>query len=270
MKTDLAFKSTRALPVAASLLAATVTASMGASVMINENRGAVAGAEEVAGAKLRASNNAWDQGLSNGFGYTDDDAVKTDVAGNFRNPGGRTFTFSFEHRAGEGFVFSVTGDGQTTTQAWGTFSNAPGGSVVATLGGEVPNLPFDALEIEARSTLRGASVTFSNFVFNSPDLDVSSGAFYDGTVNRTTRIPGNGRGVATQNLLADANLGAYSWSLTGEVTFERPRGNSGAEDVRLTIAAKNVSAPLAAAPEPASTALVLLCGGLILARRQRA
>ncbi len=131
-----------------------------------------------AGAKLRASNNAWDQALSNGISYTTANARRRNAASSFVAPAGRDFTFTFEHRAGEGFLFTVIQPGGATERiSWGTFSNAPGGTVVATLGGLAPVATFDALEIEARATLVNSRITYSNLAFTSADVATASGNF---------------------------------------------------------------------------------------------
>lgn len=247
------------------------TTAEAASVFINENAALVAGGTTVAGAKLRASNSAWDQALSNGVSFNAANAVRTDVASSFPQPG-RNFSFSFENRPGEGFIFRVTEAGQpTSTMAWGTFTNSPGGTVVSTLGGRQPVASFDSLQIEARATLAKSILTFSNIVFTAPDLNIASGSFYDGMLMRTLTIGDNPRGTATQNLFADVDLSQYSWTLSGNVSFIRPSGSGGDENLRLGVVVKNVNQPTPApVPEPGSAAVLALAAGTFLTRRRRA
>ncbi len=270
MKTRLQTIPSRIPLFSASLVLSTVTAVPAASVFINENRAAVAAGAAVAGAKLRASNNAWDQALSNGIGYQAANSRRRNAASSFTAPAGRDFTFTFEHRAGEGFIFTVIRPGGPTDRiSWGTFSNAPGGTVVATLGGLAPTATFDALEFEARATLANSRITYSNLTFTSADLTTASGGFQNGTLTPTTVIGANPAGVATQELLADVNLADYSWTFSGNINLTRGAGNGGAENIRFTVTPRNVNNP-AVIPEPVVSSAVLIGLALAAGRRGRA
>ena len=209
--------------------------------------------------------------LSNGVGYSAVNARRGNLASSFTAPG-HTYSFSLNHRAGEGFVFTVrdTATNQTTTQAWGVFATSPGGTVAPTLAGLSPLSPFDAIQIQARSTIAGATTTFSNLVFASPALSVSGGNFSGGALHRNTTIGSNPRGTATQELLADVNLSGYSWTLSGTVNFQRAAGANGANNVSLTVNVRNVAGGAAIpVPEPAGALVAAMVLGASLSRRRR-
>lgn len=260
----------RRLSLLAGLLSILSGITSAATVSINQNASAVAGGTLVAGARIRASSNAWDMGLSNGSGFAGSNARRSNLAQQFTSPG-RDFSFQLEHRAGEGFIFTVrdNNNNRTSIQAWGHFANPPATPhLVTTLGGLTPESPFDALRINARATHANARTTFSNLMFTSADLNSTGGGFYDGSLTRTTVIGSNAPGTATQDLLADVNLSNYSWTLSGDLSLIRQIGRNGANDVSLTINVVNV-ASTAAIPEPASLALLgaALTGGIMRRRR---
>lgn len=261
----------RRISLYAGLIMAFCLKAQGATVYINQNPAAVDGGALVAGAQLRASTNSWDMALSNGSGFTGSHAVDDDLAVIFSLPA-KNYTFSLQYLAGQGFIFNVrdNGTGQVTTQAWGTFTSPPAGTVVATLGGRTPLQPFDAVQIEARATANRASTTFSNLVFTSADLS-TSGSFYGASLNNRTTIGGQPMGTATQDLLADVDLSQHSWTLSGNVTFMRSLlGGGSSNDVALTLNIANVAGGAAIpAPEPSGVLLLAGAAGMMLSRRRR-
>jgi hypothetical protein len=260
----------RRLPLCAGILLLAGSSAQAATVFINQHSLEASGGSLVASAQLRASSGSWDMGLSNGRNFNASNAQHANLATLFTIPT-RTFTFSLQYLAGEGFVFNVRDSltGNTTTQSWGTFSSQPAGDVVATLGGRAPLLPFDAVQIEARATTARASTTFSNLVFTSADLS-TEGSFYSGTANNRSFLAENPQGVVTQDLLADVNLAGYSWQLTGDVTFLRSLVGGSANDVSLTVNVCNVASGAAIpAPEPSGVMLLAGAAGMALGRRRR-
>jgi len=263
----------RRLSLLAGLFTVLTSAAPAVTVSINHNAAVVAGGDLVAGARIRASSNAWDMGLSNGSGFAGSNARRSNLAQGFTTPG-RDFSFQLEHRAGEGFIFTVRDNNtnRANIQAWGQFASPPvTANLVSTLGGLTPDSPFDALQINARATLANARTTFSNLMFTSADLDSTNGSFYGGSLTRTTAIGSNSAGTATQNLLADVNLSNYSWTLSGDLTLIRQTGRNGANDVSLTINMVNVAATAATIPEPAGLSLAgAVLAGAVMRRRRSA
>lgn len=240
-----------------------------ATVSINQT--ALSGGNAVAGARLRASNDAWDVGLTNGRGYSRVDSRRGGLSRNFVTPG-RTYTFTLEHRAGQGYIFTVRDNrtGRTSAQAWGTFTNPPATrNLVSTLGGQLPNSSFNALQIDTRATIAGARTSFSNLVFTGADLN-SNGSFYNGSLTRTTTIGSQAAGTDRQSLLADVDLSRYSWTISGTVGLSRGVGINGADDVSLSISVLNVPVNAPTVPEPAGTALAGAALAGLLVRRRRA
>ena len=262
--------STIRISLYAGLLMGLGSLAHGANVLINQNPNAGSGGSLVAAAQLRASTNNWDMALSNGRSYTGSNAVRSDLATIFSLPA-KTYTFSLQYVRGEGFIFNVRDNatGRTTTQAWGNFTNHPGGDCVTTMGGRAPLLSFDSIQVEARATANRSSTSFSNLVFTSADLS-TSGSFYSGTVNNRTQLPNTPDGTASQDLFANVNLADHSWQLSGEVTFMRNILGGNGSDVSLTVNVGNFNqGAVVATPEPSGAFLMVGAAGAMLARRRR-
>lgn len=252
----------------AGLIAILSFTASAANVSINQS--ALSSGTTVASARIRASNNAWDVGLSNGVDYSGSNSWHSAMASTFISPG-RTYNFTLEHRAGQGFIFTVVDSrtARTTVQAWGNFSAPLPGNVLSTLGGHTATDSFNALQLESRATINGATTSFSDLVFTSSDLS-STGSFYDGTLTRTTVIGSNPVGTAKQSLLADVDLSSRTWTLSGTVGLIRGAGIGGADNVSFTVGMMNVAVPGPAVPEPSGAALLAAALAGLTMRRRRA
>jgi hypothetical protein len=252
----------------AGLIGILSVAASAATVSINQST--LPAGTTVAGTRIRASNNAWDVALSNGVSYTAANSLRSGLANSFTTPG-RSYDFTLEHRAGQGFIFTVVDNatGSGVVRSWGSFTTPPPGPLVPTLGGQAATASFNALQLDSRATITGATTSFTDLVFTSVDLS-SSGSFYDGTLNNTTTIGANPVGTARQSLLADVNLSAYTWTLSGTIGLTRGAGTTNADNVSFTVSVMNVpvSGPI---PEPAGNALLgAALTGLAMRRRRKA
>lgn len=224
------------------------------------------------GAEFRLSPAAFDLSMNPGGGTgvfpdPNPDFLATHL-GNLSAMSGVTFDFTLEHRLGQGFVFSVTreGTGLTKVLAWGDgFSPAVPANATrsASLRGETPSFSdggaetsFNALSLQARATLSGSSLTFSDLGFWSPTLLAGTGSFQSGTVTPLTDDPWvdpSGTLPATgywrQLLVADEDLADHNWTLSG--SLNGTRSGIGQDDaVHFVIEGVNVSATFPSLGDP--------------------
>jgi len=241
-----------------------------ASVYINTPARMGTNMTPVAGIKLRASTTNWDQSLDAGGGTNAGNFIQKELTNSF-NGIGNDYHFTFEHRAGEGFIFKVTPTGQAdSTLAWGNFTGGvpSGATVVSTINGRTPLTPFNALNIEARSQRPGSSLKFSQLLFTSPGMSVVEGSFFGATVTQNTVIGTSPAGTAFQSLVADTSLSLYNWTLSGDISIKRTPGSGGDESVKFTVDALQTTF-LTPVPEPGSALLSLTGLALLTCRKRR-
>jgi hypothetical protein len=290
----------RALAVAGNILATAIVATPASSATVHINDPGLpvdSIGTIVVGAKYRYSNTNFDQSLDAGGGTTLVSGVPNFLGrdrGNRAALDGALHSFVFEHRSGEGFIFSLTNPGGVTwTQAWGTFAppvvadqsiaqlpaTAATGQPVGTL--LAPGLPYNALHLEWRATPIGATtptVIFSDLSFVSPGLTQIGSLVTGGTVLQAgnpvnPNFPDPNGNFYSQWLVADVNLASFDWTLSGKVSLSSspiPGGAGGDELVRFDVSGKQVAftPPDDDVPAPASLALFGL-GALALAGMRR-
>lgn len=229
--------------------------------------------------RVKASS-GWDLML----GRTED----TSVAANYLNadiPAGSllntNLTFKLEHRAGQGYVFTVinplVSGGLSRVLAWGSFSPAVvATSQAALLNGTAPALAANAIRLQSRVSAGGATaglvLSALNFTITSPGVHTTQGSFQNTTTTQSTTPPpfsnlGAGftetGGYQSQWILVDGNLTNLSWNLTGVVRIISTNGQQRNENVRLNVTGYDLAVdfPLET-PEPPSS--VLIGGALVL------
>ena len=224
----------------------------------------------VAQAKYRLSHANWDQSLDRGTGTSSGNFISNDL-GNNRANSAKSWTFSFSHLPGEGFVFSMTDPASSSTSnlSWGSFESAPSGKTTSRINGSSPGAPFNALTLEARATRSGSSMNFADLRFTSPTLTLADGEFTSGTVTPWTRHAGDPNGVFSQRLVADTDLSRHQWTLSGSLRGERDTSAGGDETVRFVIGASNFEVQIQAVPGPGGVAFASVIGVMFLLRRAR-
>ncbi len=231
----------------------------------------------VFGARYKVDNNNWDMGVSDGQGAPS----LTANLGNKNTLNNTPFSFSLTHIAGQGLIWSLTNTitSATTTLAWGSGFNPvlPAGSQSAsTVNGKSIGSSFNSLQVYARANKANSSVSLSQLRFtpagNSP-LELEDGSFITPTtINENSSL--------TQRLVANTNLAAQDWVLSGVVSIYNQSGTG--ESVALNIYGEtanfttNTSAnqgagngALNVVPEPSSALLISLTGLSFLMRRRR-
>lgn len=224
--------------------AATVEITVGSSWTTLSNIG---------NAKFRFSQTNWDQSLGFGAGTPNSSTFVARDLGTNSALAQRTYDLLLSYDPGSGgFAFSMSLSGSPTplsTLQW--MSSSP-------IGGRTPSGPFNAIEIDARANLAGATLSYSNLRFTGNALQI--GAFENGTASD---------GIApVQWLVSDSDLSQSAWSLAATVSGNR--GSAGNDEaVRMVFTVKNVAQPM---PEP-STWLMLMAGmflmGMSILRNRR-
>jgi hypothetical protein len=276
MTSHFSFIVRKLLGVSICLATSLITsAACGGVFLVNDASSNTAGTASAFNANYRLSNTNFDMRLENL-------AVPSQVTahlGNVSQLSGRTFTFSLEHRAGQGYIFMMsplTAPSTITAVKWGSgFTILPTGTLSsAALDATSPTASVTRLTLTARATLAGSTFAFSDFLFSSPTLTQAGGLFQAGSVNPGTNGISQGiydttNGFATQYIHASEDLTALDWTLTGRLTGTRT-GSGGDETVRFTIRGDNPSPipyDLSLVPEPSRAILLLL--GLSLTSLQR-
>ena len=276
----------------AALLIATTPASAG-TIYVNDSTVTITSISNiVVGAKYRLAPTNFDQSLDSGGGTNLVGGQPNFLSANLGNLGalnGATYDFTFEHRAGQGFIFTmVSQGGVSNTQAWGTFMPAVTAQQSATVlpalaaTGQVPGtliapgLAFNALHLEARATVNGTtnpSVTYANLTFLTPGL-TQVGSLVTGF----TTVPGNnggnvnfpdGNDFHSQWFVADTNLALFDWTLAGKVRFDVMGSGALDERVRFGITGKQVAFTGGVIPEPTTWAMLIAGFGLVGAAMRR-
>ena len=250
-----------------TILGLSLGSANAATVFVNSSANTPGPGASVAGFKLRASPTNWDLALSNQGGTpTAADFVAANTANSFTG-GGYTVQFTIENRPGQGFVLTTVrtqGSGTTLTRiAWGTFSPAVIATTqAASLNGVVPGTAFDTLTLDAQSLLGGSSLRVRDLVFTAPGLTVT------GDLNDAD-LAANGTTANSQYIVADTNLAAVPWTLTGEVRLRRNNGGGNDEQVRFVVTAKQGALLANPIPEPGVALLsAAALAGLCLRRRR--
>ena len=236
-------------------------------------------AEAQVGAEFRMSPLAFDLSMNAGggtgvFADPNPDFLATHL-GTLASISGVTFDFALEHRAGEGFIFSVTREstGVTKVLAWGDGFSVPlAGNATRSpsLRGETPGFSnhgsetsFNALSLEARATLPGSSLSFADLGFWSPTLLAGSGSFQSGTVTSSTVDPWNDpsgtlpeEGYWRQLLVSDDNLAEHNWTLSGSLNGVRT-GTGQDDAVHFVIEGVEVSAVFPSFGDPGTANLAI-------------
>ncbi len=279
----------------ATMLLAAAPASAG-TIHLNDPAITVTGINTiVVGAKYRLSPTNFDQSLDSGGGTGTVGGQPNFLSvnlGNLTALNGATYGFVFEHRAGQGFIFTMTNAaGASNTQAWGTFAPPVAADQSAALlpalaaTGQVPGtplapgLPFNALHLEARATSSGTTapvVSYSELSFITPGLAqvgslVSGFALTPGTGGGNVNFPDPDADYHSQWFVADSNLALFDWTLAGKVRFDVTGSGALDERVRFGISGKEVSfTGGGVVPEPATWAMLIAGFGMVgLAARRR-
>jgi hypothetical protein len=208
----------------------------------------------VGNAKFRFSQTNWDQSLGYGAGTPNPSTFIARNLGNIATLSNSTYELLLSYDpVSSGFAFSVSLAGsaaQPSTLQW--MSSSP-------IGGRAPTGPFNAIEIDARAGLPGATLHYSNIHFIGDFQQI--GSFAAGTVSN---------GVApAQWLVADRDLSQIAWAMAATVSGNRNSSSSNDEAVRFVFNVKSVETSM---PEPSTwlmlTAGILLMGMSILRKRR--
>lgn len=211
----------------------------------------------VMSAKYRMSENSFDQSLSRNSGTAPGDFIQS-ALGNNSSLSGREWEFSLKHRAGEGFIFSMSDGAFSKTLAWGNFSMPIAGTVTTTLAGVTPGAPFNALYLDAQAERAGAFMTFHSLTFSAAGHDVADGSLFAGAATL-------GTGPISQTIISSADLSTVDWVLKGRLIGNRDSLPEGDDLVRYMISARQVD--FAVIPAPGAIAALIVVGAL--ARRRR-
>lgn len=219
-------------------------------------------------AKLRFSNSNWDQSIDRGTGTSSGNFISAHI-GNHAGMNNREFHFSLSHTPGQGFVFSVlnTGNGSTTTLAWGTFPTLTGATVLTQHinGVSATSAAFNGLLIEARATRANSVLGFRQMAFASPTLTIADGALNNGYVMPGVSGPGDASGFHTQRIVGTTNLASHAWTFSGLISMTRDSSSAGDEEVKFTVGTRQFVTSI---PTPGAAALAGLAGLGGLRRRR--
>lgn len=257
-------------------LAGIAGAAQAGSLYINSSNVAVTSEYAVAQAKYRLSHANFDQSLDNGAGTSAGNFIQGGL-GNNSFLASRSYNVSLEHKAGQGFIFTMNDGATTSVLSWGTFASTPAGTTTAALNGKSAQWSsFNGLLIEARASRTDSWFEFSNVSFNAAGLTVADGSLdTSGTINPATTGPGysgmpDAAGFYTQKLISDMDLSTIDWTFSATVKGFRDAVSGGDETVRFTIGAKNYSYTLNIVPLPGPAMMGMAgLGALACVRRRR-
>jgi hypothetical protein len=215
----------------------------------------------VGNAKFRMSQANFDQSLGFGSG-TNTGTFRANDLGNNPYLMQSDYLLVLTYSPVDGFAFTMTrldsDPARVTSLSW---------SEANPINGVAPTASFNAIEIDARANLIGATMSFSGISFIG--IDLQRGSFANGTI---------ASGVApAQWAVADIDLSKIPWTLSATVHASRTAVASGDENVRFVMSMKQVDLPQGSggleAPEPSAmtavalgSALMSIAGGR---RRQR-
>ena len=238
----------------------------------------------VAEAKFRLSYANWDQSLSNSAGTIATSNGNSFLSSNLVGYGtgysnltvASQFSFVFEHRINEGFVFTMTdlaNPANVSTLAWGTdFSSLPGTvKSAATLPtasspGIAPTGSFNTLAINLQDSRNkpGTAMSFSNLSFKATDSLGNALLLADGGLQTSETALYGANSLLSQSIVANIDLSKSNWALSGTLAGTRDNSTGGDESVKFYVDVYqshfNIEGGVVAAPEPATFVALALLG----------
>lgn len=216
----------------------------------------------VAFARYRFGKNGFDQavGHENPFAVANNSSLD---GGNSLNLSQVAWDFSLSYAAGSGYSFTLSKPGTTSTDTYVSGIGA-GGTLL-------PTQSFNAIQLQARSRLTqngSATMSVSDLSFSGAGL-TTTGSLTDLSASQINAGDTND----FQWLVADVDLSAFDWLLTGKVLGAALCQAGGQncfsdESIKFNIAMKTVDV----APVPLPAAPVLLLTGLaaigVISRRR--
>lgn len=237
------------------LLLCLVQSSLGASVILGVSNTAVTITNRIGEARYRLSQTNWDQMLGNGAVPITSADIATSGLGNAASLNGVEWDFAIAYENGdsgdEGFTFVMN-------EVGGGRSGILSYDVTDPLNGLTPTGAFNGIKIEIRagalrdtsdSYTETASIALTGLVFDIPLP--SSGALED---PMSAFTPPGSSGARETWIIADTDLSAFDWTLSGrlQASFDCD-GLGGTDCLRDESLKMNLKfAEVAAVPLPAA------------------